>query len=118
MEKREVDYLMGLNESGVVTYDDNQANFNNLSEWLDTPIGTIYGKPEWGNELGDFKHEPTGDTTVAIAIEFSVIRGVMRDLPEIIIDSIYCEPSKTDADLYMVRVGLASDFLEKNLTLG
>lgn len=116
MEAREVSYLMDLNESGVITYDNRHADLNNLAEWLDTPRGSIYGVPEWGNELANFKHEPTGSMAVAIAIEFSVIKGVMRDLPNIVIDSIYCEPSKENMDLYLVRVGLGGDFLEKDLT--
>lgn len=115
MSEREVDYLMGLSESGVMTYSSVDADINNVVEWLDTPEGSIYGMPEWGNPLAKFKHEPTHSEITAMNIEFAIIEKLPRDLPNIVIESIFCEPSPTHPDLYHVRLGLPSGELEKTL---
>jgi phage baseplate assembly protein W len=115
MDNREVDYLMGFSESGVIIHSDANADINNVLEWLDTPRGGVYGRPEWGNELAQFKHEPTESTATAMSIEFNVLRTLTRDLPNIVLTSIYCEPSKEESDFYIIRLGIPSGEIVKTI---
>jgi phage baseplate assembly protein W len=115
MEIREIDYLMDLNESGVITYADSDATVNNVLEWLDTPMGTVYGRPEWGHDLIKFKHEPTGSAITAQNIEFSIVDKIVQDMPDIQLHSIYCEPSAEFPDLYIIRIGLLNGAVETTL---
>lgn len=105
---REVDYLMAMNESGVITHDEAMATLNNVQEWFDTPRGEIYGRPGWGNELAEFKHEPTGSEYTAMDIEFSIIHGLTRDIPSLVINAIYCNAHPTEIDRYNIFLGLPS----------
>lgn len=107
---------MGLSESGVVTHSGVDADVNNVLEWLDTPQGSVYGKPEWGNPLAKFKHEPTHSDITAMNIEFAIVEKLPIDLPHIVLVSIFCEPSPTEIDLYHVRLGLPSGTFEKTLS--
>lgn len=77
-----IDYLMNLNEQGVVVHTDSDVILNDITEWLDTPVGSIFGNPSWGNELATFKHENMNDD-LAISAENSISRGLTRDLPAI-----------------------------------
>lgn len=115
MSEKEIDYLMGMSESGVITYSDADADVNNVLEWLDTPKGSIYGRPEWGNEFVKFKHEPTNSEVTAMNIEFNVIQTITRDLPNIVLVSIFCEPSTEFPDLYAIRLGLPRGVAEKTI---
>lgn len=115
MSEREIDYLMDLSESGVITYSDSDADVNNVLEWLDTPEGSVYGNPSWGNPLARFKHEPSNSEVTAMGIEFAIIQKIPIDLPSIVLTSIFCEPSPTHPDLYLVRLGLPSGTFEKTL---
>lgn len=115
MSEREIDYLMGLSESGVLTHSGVDADVNNVIEWLDTPEGSVYGMPSWGNPLAKFKHEPTNSEITAMNIEFAIIQKLPIDLPHIVLVSIFCEPSATHPDLYHVRLGLPNGSLEKTL---
>ncbi|WCH25172.1 hypothetical protein [Aeromonas salmonicida] len=99
----EVQYLMELDESGVITLESDEAQANNVTEWLDTPKGHVYGRPSWGNELALFKHEPPTDDT-AVALENSILIGMQADLPSIQVTGIFCEPSATEIDKYRVRI--------------
>lgn len=107
----EVDYLMGLDESGVVLYNGNDAMSNNVMEWLDTPKGHIYGRPSWGNELALFKHEPPNDDT-AVAMENSILIGMQIDLPDIQVTGILCEPDTAELDKYRVQIMTQEGFID------
>lgn len=115
MEKKEVDYLMSLNESGVIVHNDHTADENNVLEWLDTPMGSIYGNPSWGHDLNKLKHEPTHSTATALHYEFNIVSKLAIDLPNIQLDSIYCEPSPDHADLYLITIGLATGEVQKTI---
>jgi phage baseplate assembly protein W len=115
MESKEIDYLMGFSESGVVTHSDASADINNVLEWFDTPIGSVYGRPNWGNELAQFKHEPANSSVTAMNIEFSVVGTITRDLPHIVLSSIFCEPSNDEPDLYVIRLGIPSGEVVKTI---
>lgn len=99
----DIDYLMSLDESGVIVYDDAEAIANNIKEWMDTPKGHVYGNPAWGNNFSAFKHEPHNETT-AISIESMILVGLPRDIPSVQIHSIWCEPDATEIDKYTVEI--------------
>lgn len=111
----EVDYLLNLNESGVVVYDNYSAAINNVKEWLDTPEGSVWGRPYWGNNLDQFKHEDTNSKITAVQIEFSILQGLARDLPFLQISSIWCEPHPEIIDRYLVTIGLNDGIVEKEV---
>ena len=107
----EVDYLMALDESGVITYAGNEALANNVAEWLNTPRGHVYGRPGWGNELALFKHEPPTEDT-AVAMENSILIGMQRDLPNLQVTGILCSPDAQETDLYRVEIMTQEGFVE------
>ena len=45
----EIDYLMQMDESGVIVHEGEAAAINNVTEWMDTPRGQVFGNPAWGN---------------------------------------------------------------------
>lgn len=112
----EIDYLLRIDESGVQLLEGAQAVVNNITEWLDTARGSIYGRPDWGNELAMFRHEPPSETT-AIAIENSVIIGLARDIPSLLIAAIRCEPHETELDMYRITVSTSEGIVETTLNM-
>lgn len=85
----EIDYLMTLKSTGLMTYDDTlSAKSAMLREWLDTPVGTIYGLPAWGNIISEFKHDPTESIHVQVAFESRLLQKLAEDLPSLAIKGI------------------------------
>ncbi|GAB1077441.1 MULTISPECIES: hypothetical protein [Shewanella] len=111
----EIEYLMSLSESGVRVMQGAAADLNKVAEWLDTPRGSVYGLPSWGNELKQFQHEPTNSSDTAVNIEFHIINGLTRDIPEIVIQSIFCEPHPVEPDRFLITIGLPSGELSKDI---
>lgn len=107
----EVDYLMELDESGIITHSGEQALANNVLEWLATPRGHIYGRPSWGNELALFKHEPPNDDT-AVALENSILIGMQTDLPSVQVSGILCEPDAHEIDRFRVQIMTQEGFID------
>lgn len=100
----EIDYLMSLDESGVILYDDEaDAMANNIKEWMDTPQGHVYGNPEWGNNFNAYKHEPHNETT-AVGIESMILVSLPRDVPNVKIYAIWCEPDALELDKYNIEI--------------
>ena len=86
---KEIDYLMSLGTNGLKEYSGElEAKAAMLREWLDTPVGAIYGLPSWGNILAQFKHEPTALPHVQVAIESRLLTKLFEDLPELKITGI------------------------------
>lgn len=75
-----IDYLMTLNDQGVVVHKQSDVILNDLTEWMDTPRGVVFGNPSWGHDLNRFKHEVMNED-LAVSVENSVARGMLRDLP-------------------------------------
>lgn len=97
-----IDYLMSLNEQGVIVHSDGDVLLDNLTEWLDTPRGSVFGNPSWGNELSKFKHEVM-DEDLAVGVESSIARGLQRDLPSLsILSSV--EVATDGLDRYTVNI--------------
>lgn len=86
---QEIDHLMKLNTSGIKTYKSAvEALAERFREWLNTPVGSVWGNPGWGNILGEFQHEPTSLSHVQVAMENKLMAKLKVDLPEISIQSI------------------------------
>lgn len=87
----EIDFLMRVTSGGVTTYEDADALIAQLDEWLNTPRGSIYGRPDWGNLFIRYKHQPTDDST-AVIIENEILPVLKRDLPALRIGGLRCDP--------------------------
>lgn len=74
-----IDYLLSLNDQGVIAHSGSDVVLDALTEWLDTPRGSVFGNPSWGNELSKFKHEVMNDD-LAVSVENAIARGMLRDL--------------------------------------
>ena len=111
----EIDCLLRTDADGLsLLLGANKALPARLEEWLRTPVGSIYGLPEWGNELADFKHEPPSQN-VAVFIENRLVSKLRTDLPEVQLSGIRCSLASDVKDMYVisfltpagvVRVGL------------
>jgi len=86
---QEIDHLMTITTSGVKTYKSAvEALAERFREWLNTPVGSVWGNPGWGNILDEFRHEPTDLSHVQVAIENRLLAKLKIDLPEIGVQSI------------------------------
>lgn len=112
----EIDYLMRLDESGVMSYSGDEAAANTVEEWLRTPKGHVYGRPEWGNELALFKHEPPNEDT-AVALENSILLGMIPDMPHLQIRGILCEPDNENIDVYRVQIATQAGYISTTYKL-
>lgn len=115
----EIDYLMALDESGVVVLEDDDAAINNVREWMDTPVGSIYGLPAWGNRFAAFKHQPPTEA-VEIAIENMVVTELPRDVRGIIVRGVRCSSSTEDGqvDVYLIQIDTNLGFVAHTLSIG
>lgn len=86
----EIDYLIGLNEQGVIVHSAENAAFNLIKEWFDTERGEVFGNPSFGNDLSQFKHEPLNSDSV-VTYESAIVFGLSRDLPMIKVSGIRVE---------------------------
>lgn len=86
---KEIDYLMTLGTNGLKEYSGElESKAAMLREWLDTPVGSIYGMPSWGNILAQFKHDPTNQVHVQVTIESRLLQKLSQDLPDLKITGI------------------------------
>lgn len=88
----EIDFLMRLESGGLSVHEGALGIAAQLDEWLHTPVGSIYGNPFWGNRFTRYKHETT-DTSMAVIIENEMLCDLRRDLPQIPLAGIRCEPA-------------------------
>ncbi len=109
----EIDSLMRVGSDGVNTHSGNALSLSSrLDEWLETPEGSIYGLPGWGNNLARFKHEPTNVFT-EVAIENSVITKLRIDIPELKLIGIRCQ--ELSVDIYKVDFLVPEGIISKSL---
>ncbi|WP_147200788.1 hypothetical protein [Pantoea sp. CCBC3-3-1] len=102
---KEIDYLMTLGTNGLKEYSSElESKGAMLREWLDTPVGSIYGLPGWGNILGQFKHEPTEQAHVQVSIESRLLQKLSEDLPELKITGI--DYSEREIDFAQLTIKL------------
>lgn len=101
-EIQTIDYLFSLDEQGVIVHTGGNVVLNDLREWLDTPRGSVMGRPSWGNELEKFKHENMNDD-LAVSVENSIARGLTRDLQHLAASSSV-SVKNTEFDKYEVTI--------------
>lgn len=112
----EIDALMRTDAGGVVIYEGNAASqVAQFDEWLRTPVGSIWGWPGWGNNLSDFKHEPSGNST-EIAVEAALMTKIRQDLPSLGLQAIRCNTVTDHFDLYWVTFVFPFGTLSTNIT--
>ncbi len=114
---QEIDYLMQLDESGVIVHEDDAAVLNNVVEWFKTPRGSVYGNPAWGNILHSFQHEPPTEAT-EIAIENMIVVDLPRDVRNVQISGIRCAADPGELDVYNIALQTGQGLLTQQITLG
>lgn len=102
---REIDHLMTLYTGGMKTYGSEiEALGERFREWLNTPVGSIWGNPAWGNILPVFKHEPTTKSHIQVAMENRLLSKLRSDLPEMNIRNVVIQEG--DVDLLIIKIGI------------
>lgn len=110
----EIDYLMRLDQGGVIEFGGNDGAIAQIREWLDTPQGQVWGKPQWGNLLSQFKHEPMDEIT-EVAMENTIMLTIKSDLPRIDIGGIRVKC--LDIDAYKITIMANGEIFNGDLTL-
>lgn len=113
----EIDFLMQLDESGVIVHDSDAAVVNNVVEWLRTPRGSVYGNPAWGNILHSFLHEPPIEDT-EIGIENMIVVDLPRDVRGVHISGIRCSADPAELDVYNITLQTGQGLITQQITLG
>jgi hypothetical protein len=112
----EIDALMRTDAGGVIIYEGDAASqVAEFDEWLRTPVGSVWGLPGWGNNLADFKHEPSGNST-EIAVETALMTKLAQDLPSLKLLAIRCNTVTDHFDLYTVSFVFPFGTLTANIT--
>lgn len=111
----EIDYLMRLNESGVIVHEGEDAAANNVTEWMDTPVGHVYGNPRWGNRFASFRHAPPSEA-VEIGLENMIVTDLPRDVAGVVVRGVRCSASGTEIDIYNVQIDTNIGFISHTLT--
>lgn len=103
---REIDHLMTLYTGGMKTYgSDVEALGERFREWLNTPVGSIWGNPGWGNILPEFKHAPTNQSHIQVAMENRLLTKLRSDLPEMNIRNVRI--TEEEIDLLKISLGVS-----------
>ncbi|RAU45274.1 hypothetical protein DBY68_016785 [Pseudocitrobacter sp. RIT415] len=101
----EIDYLMSLTSTGLRTYNTElEAKAAALKEWIDTPVGSVYGLPAWGNILSEFKHDPIGSDRVQVAIESRLLQKLSEDVPSLKIKGVSFAGQEFDLGVITIRI--------------
>ena len=111
MRVDEIDYLLSIDASGLIIHSGSDILMNQLSEWIDTPVGSVWGNPGWGNTLTQYRHLPPSSATSA-SIESSIIIKLPRDLPRIAVNKVQVEVVGVDT----YRINLFTPFNEEPLS--
>ncbi len=113
---QELSYKLDADRDGVTTFDSGKAVVARVAEWLDTPQGQVWGAPDWGNPLQQYKHLPMNNT-VAGAMELSIANKLPEDLPDVAINAILVEPLNIDQWRIAISVGSVNDAIERSIKL-
>ena len=95
----EIDHLLMVGPTGLVTYQDAQALEDRIQEWLETPEGTVSDMPWWGNRLAYLKHEPIG-INLQVMAEMFIVQKLPFDVRNLQMRGILVE----SIDIDMIRV--------------
>lgn len=94
---KEIDHLMTLETNGLKEYGGElQSKASQLREWLDTPVGSVYGRPSWGCILHQFKHQPMDSIREQVNVECRLLQKLSQDLPNLRITGISYVPRTID----------------------
>jgi len=99
----EFDRLLELNPTTEIKkYDDEDALQDRISEWLETPQGTLADLPGWGHNLIALKHEPQG-VNLDVMAEMSITIKMPQDIENLIIQSVSVEFGEIDLCQIIIR---------------
>lgn len=110
----ELDYKLAIDVDGVIEVDQDNAIGARVAEWLDTPKGEVWGAPQWGNNLTQYRHEPVNSDTEA-AIENSIMLSLPTDVSGVVINAISAKA--TEFDKYEITIQLPTTTIVKEVTL-
>ena len=111
----EYDFLMEMDESGIIRYQNGQGISERIREWLATPEGTVADKPSWGNRLSALKFEPMGPDLNVLA-EMMIAEKLPRDVRDISIKGILLEFSEIDLMYVYIDFGMGTFTEEVDLS--
>lgn len=112
---KEIHHLLTMGIDGVVEFDDSQAVLARVLEWLDTPIGQVWGAPHWGHNLTQYKHDPINVNT-AVAIESSIVSKLPVDVSGVSINGISVTPANNDIDTFLIKIGINGTVITKGVS--
>lgn len=113
----EIDPLLALELSGVKTYSSQEEAWAaRLYEWLNTPVGEVYGNPSWGNILPEFKHEPTNQTHIQIAIESRLLVKLNVDIPDVPVRGISVREG-SEMDMLKIAIQIHSTVITQEVRI-
>jgi len=107
----ELEHLMALDpDTGIKRLTDGAAMDDRITEWFETPEGTVADLPAWGHNLSRYKHEPM-TPTLAVLVKTSIIKKMPADIENLIITGIAVK--FIEIDLFHVtishRIGVYAD---------
>ncbi len=97
----ELDYLMELDEAGIVSTADETALNGRIQEWFDTPQGTVADAPAWGHNLLPLKFEPPGANSSVMAA-MNILEKMPRDIGNLLMYGVAVE--FTEIDLMIITM--------------
>lgn len=107
MATPEMNHLFEVDQEGFVQFSGVEAVEAKLQNWISTPRGSIFGKPEWGHTLRQFLHDPPTDTLAGV-IEAELADTLEVDLPDVSLLWVRVAPSE-EFDGYHLQLGWNTD---------
>lgn len=112
----EIYYKLSATIDGVVTHSGSEAKLARIAEWLDTPVGAVWGAPHWGNDLSQYRHMPmSGDT--AAAIENHIVTKLPLDIADVSMSSIKVTPVTVDRWNVQLAISGAATNINQEISL-
>lgn len=94
MNDFELDFLLNIDEAGLITASGSGADLECIKEWLSTSVGSVYGNPSWGNEINKYRHSPQSIMT-EISIESSILK-IRNDIENMSNINVHCKTLSKD----------------------
>lgn len=91
----EFDHLLSGDPAGLAVHRDGEALTDRISEWLETPEGTIADIPWWGNRLMGLKHEPQG-VNLQVFAEMMIAEKLPLDVKNLELSGVSVESVEID----------------------
>jgi phage baseplate assembly protein W len=104
----EYEHLMELSPGeGLQTLYDVEALHDRITEWFETPQGTIADLPAWGHNLSPFKHDPPG-SYIEVMLEMAIVRKLPQDVKNLEIVALLVEYPEIDLCKITIQHRLAT----------